>query len=126
MKICAAISALVAGSVLASAAAQAEAPDLNAAQSRGRALFHESCIYCHGDSGFATRTLERRLGEDFAKLEARRDLQGPYITFVVRRGLNSMPWYRRTELSDAELANIVAYLTRETPNAAPSQGASSR
>jgi mono/diheme cytochrome c family protein len=42
----------------------------------------------------------------------RTDLDADYIRAVVRNGINSMPWYTRTDLSDRQIAAIAAYLTR--------------
>ena len=54
--------------------------------------------------------LGRRLGPDKALLLARTDLQPVYVSTVVRRGLGSMPWFTRVEVTDAELAAITTYL----------------
>ena len=45
--------------------------------------------------------------------EDRLDLQPIYISTVVRGGLYGMPISRKTEISDADLQNIIAYLTRQ-------------
>ena len=47
-----------------------------------------------------------------ALLEERTDLAPILIRTVVRSGLFGMPITRKTEISDAELEDIVAYLTR--------------
>jgi hypothetical protein len=47
-----------------------------------------------------------------AVLEQRTDLTSAMIKTVVRGGLYGMPITRKTEVSDAELADVVAYLTR--------------
>ena len=47
-----------------------------------------------------------------AVLEERTDLVPDFIRTVVRGGLFGMPISRKTEISDAELADVVAYLTR--------------
>ena len=47
-----------------------------------------------------------------AVLEERTDLTSVQIKTVVRRGLYGMPITRKTEVSDAELDDVVAYLTR--------------
>jgi mono/diheme cytochrome c family protein len=79
---------------------------------RGHTLFAGSCAYCHSQKGFATGLLAKRLGPQNSLLEARTDLTPVLIHTVVRHGINGMPWYRRSELSDAELDDIVSYLTR--------------
>jgi (+)-pinoresinol hydroxylase len=45
-------------------------------------------------------------------LEQRTDLTPALIKTVVRHGLFGMPITRKTEVSDAELEDVVAYLTR--------------
>jgi|SRR5580658_598437 hypothetical protein len=47
-----------------------------------------------------------------AVLEERTDLTSVQIKTVVRRGLYGMPITRKTEVSDAELEDVVVYLTR--------------
>jgi mono/diheme cytochrome c family protein len=85
-------------------------------QEQGRKLFNGSCVYCHGPNVWGTFTLGRRLGADHALLEQRTDLVAPYVKTVVRAGMGSMPAFRRTELSDAEVDAIVDYLTRANPS----------
>lgn len=81
-------------------------------QEQGRKLYNGSCVYCHGPNVWGTFTLGRRLGADHALLEQRTDLVGPYVKTVIRAGLGSMPAFRRTELTDADVDAIVDYLTR--------------
>jgi mono/diheme cytochrome c family protein len=109
----------------AGAAVSADAPDVAA----GHALFDKWCYGCHaatikhapdatllGSVVAGTYTLEQRYhGSKPAALEERTDLTPTLITSVVRHGLNLMPRTRKTEISDAELAEITAYLTRARP-----------
>ena len=61
-----------------------------------------------------TQALQARFrGELPAPLAQRTDLTPDYIEAVVRDGLRSMPFFRPTEVSDDDLAALVAYLTRE-------------
>ena len=103
---------VLAMSIVATSHALAAEPGLSADQTKGRALFNESCSFCHGERGHATTLLAKRLGPDNAVLEKRTDLSIELIRHVVRHGINSMPWYRRAELSDRDLDSIAAYLTR--------------
>jgi mono/diheme cytochrome c family protein len=98
----------LAGAGVAAAAEPAPTSD----QAKGRALFNASCSYCHGERGHATTLLAKRVGAESAVLEKRTDLNPEFIRAVVRHGINSMPWYRRAELSDRDLDSIAAYLTR--------------
>jgi mono/diheme cytochrome c family protein len=92
-------------------AAEPGAP-LTSRQEQGRTLYHGTCVHCHGQNVWGTFTLGRRLGADHALLEQRTDLVGPYVKTVIRAGVGSMPAYRRTELTDADVDAIVDYLTR--------------
>jgi len=94
---------------LATMAASAAEP---ATADQGRALFAKHCVHCHGERGFATAQLEKRIGKEQAMLEKRTDLNAALIRHVVRYGIGSMPWFTRVELSDADAAAIAAYLTR--------------
>lgn len=82
----------------------------------GYVLFQRACAVCHG-SGPAkpgTRALAAKYKNSLpALLEERTDLEAPYIKQVVRQGLTVMPLFRKTELSDADLDAITAYLTRK-------------
>ena len=96
----------------------------------GHALFNTWCVGCHRATVVnhdvpgsvvnsvvaGTYTLEQRYhGSKPAALEQRTDLTPAYIRDVVRQGLNVMPRTRKAELTDAELNDIVAYLTRNNP-----------
>jgi mono/diheme cytochrome c family protein len=89
-----------------------QAEELTDAQRQGKALFDQSCTFCHGERGHATTLLRKRLGDEHALLETRTSLSVDLIRHVVRNGINSMPVYRRAELSEHELDLIAAYLTR--------------
>jgi mono/diheme cytochrome c family protein len=81
-------------------------------QAQGRALFNENCLLCHGERGHATTLLGKRLGPEKSVLDRRTNLNAELVRHVVRHGINSMPWYRRAELSDRDLESIIGYLTR--------------
>lgn len=97
---------------LASASAPAQTAPLTAKQEEGRKLFRSTCFYCHSENVWGTFAIERRRGASDAVLEKRTDLVPEFLKSVVRNGLGSMPAYRRTELTDAEVDAIIAYLTR--------------
>jgi len=60
-----------------------------------------------------TNLLQQRYkGAVPAALEQRTDLTRAAIGFYVRHGSNAMPALRKTEISDAELEALSAYLTR--------------
>jgi mono/diheme cytochrome c family protein len=85
---------------------------LTTRQAEGKKLYDATCRYCHSEKMWGTLAIERRRGASDALLEKRTDLVPAFVKSVVRNGLGSMPAYRRTELTDAEIDAIVAYLTR--------------
>jgi mono/diheme cytochrome c family protein len=85
----------------------------------GRAAFQRTCAPCHaagpGDDGRpmlpGTQNLQWKYkGEKPALLEQRIDLPGPVLRTFVRRGSWSMPGFRKSEVTDAEIEAIAAYL----------------
>lgn len=78
--------------------------------SNGKTLFTRNCGGCHLDRGFGTRALSARVPAEQAKLEDRPDLTADYVQTAVRHGIGSMPAIRRSELTEAELRSIAAYL----------------
>ena len=89
------------------------------AAKRGNLKFQRSCAPCHGpgpgDNGRAmlpgTASLQLKYKDVVsATLEGRADLPAPVLRAFVRRGSWSMPPFRKTELSDAEIEDIAAYL----------------
>jgi (+)-pinoresinol hydroxylase len=92
---------------------------------RGEAAFQARCNLCHGReskdvvSGFGgrmagTEALEARYrGAKPAMLEERTDLTAEVVRFYVRNGAGIMPFFRKTEVSDADLDAIAAYLSRK-------------
>lgn len=82
---------------------------------RGYAEYQNSCFVCHGPMPGhpGTKALAAKYGTRLsALLEERTDLSPELIRAAVRRGMNMMPPLRKTEVSDADLDAIVAYLTR--------------
>lgn len=103
---------------LANGAMAAEPP----ATDKGKAVFDLWCAACHKVLGprdmpvAGTSSLERNYkGSKPAALEQRTDLAPEYIKFVVRNGVKSMPFSRKTEISDQDLDALAAYLTRTKP-----------
>lgn len=105
------VAVIVAGAMLplASAALPAAQPDDVA---RGEQLFARNCRPCHAPGMTGYFMLARRVGKQQADLAARHGVAAPFVTTVVRQGLNSMPHIPRGSVSDAELAQIIAYLNR--------------
>jgi len=95
-------------------------PDTANAQTRsaidaGRNAYEYSCAICHGrgPGNPGTVALQAKYGgKSPALLEDRTDLTAASVRFFVRRGTSIMPFFRKTEVSEADLAAIAAYLTR--------------
>jgi mono/diheme cytochrome c family protein len=94
----------------------APTPDLVAA---GRAAFERVCAPCHargpGLDGSpmlpgAAALAARHRGAVSPYLEERSDLGAEAIRVFVRQGSGAMPMFRKTEISDAEIAAVAAYL----------------
>jgi mono/diheme cytochrome c family protein len=88
----------------------------------GKVVFNKWCVYCHAAGppassgapplpGTAALSVKYK-GKLPAVLEERSDLAPDFVRTVVRGGLFGMPISRKTEISDAELADVIAYLTR--------------
>jgi len=111
------------GALIGCVAAQAQ--DAASAE-RGKTKFEHSCAPCHaagpGDDGRAmlpgteALTLKYR-GTIPAVLEERTDLTAPTLKAFVRTGTFSMPPFRKTELTDAEIVDIAAYLAESSKRA---------
>ena len=93
-------------------------------ETHGKAVFDKWCTPCHGAvapknvmfgngalAGTSALAVKYK-GKLPAVLEQRTDLTSALIKTVVRHGLFGMPITRKTEVSDAELEDVVAYLTR--------------
>jgi mono/diheme cytochrome c family protein len=91
----------------------AESGSLSAQEQQGKQLYDRTCIYCHGPGLWATNRIAKRLDKDHALLENRTDFSAEGIRAIVRSGVGSMPPLRKTELSDADVDAIAAYLTRK-------------
>ena len=113
------------GSLAVSGTSVVKADDTSAVQ-RGNIKFQRTCAPCHGagpgSDGRAalpgTVALQLKYqGALPALLEARTDLTPDILKTYVRRGSWSMPPFRKTELTDAEIRDIAANLAT-TPKAA--------
>jgi mono/diheme cytochrome c family protein len=103
----------------------AEAPK-DATERRGQEVFEQRCAACHAavpkdmigppymPAMAGTQALQARYkGAKPAELEQRTDLTPAFVTAIVRGGLNSMPFFRPTELSSDDLTALGAYLARK-------------
>lgn len=80
-------------------------------KSEAEALFVEKCGMCHRQMGMGTVILARRMDPKVAPLEMRTDLTADFITTAARQGIGNMPRIPRGEVSNAQMMQIVTYLT---------------
>ena len=107
-------SATLAGSVVAMGAAHAQPP---ASAAHGQEVFEHWCAPCHapGARHPGTQALEVLYkGAKPAALEQRTDLIPDLTRAFVRTGVSVMPPFRKTEISDADLDALAAYLAPKT------------
>jgi mono/diheme cytochrome c family protein len=109
------VAAALACAAVACAASAAEAPD---AHSAGRTVYVRWCAPCHdpGVTHPGTHALTvKYLGIKPGVLLEWKDLPPAAVKAWVRHGISVMPQFRKTEISDAELDALAAYLSRNTP-----------
>ena len=90
----------------------------NPAVQKGDATFQYWCATCHGrgpGNPGTTALAAKYKGALPGILEDRQDLTPQGVRFAVRRGTSIMPFFRKTEISDADLDAITQYLTRRPP-----------
>lgn len=81
---------------------------------RGREVYQKWCTPCHGAGlGKPGTAAAAAHGVQPAVLEQRTNLTPKTIETAVRQGLYFMPRFRKTEISNADLAAIVAYLAQK-------------
>ncbi|HZF14758.1 MAG TPA: cytochrome c [Steroidobacteraceae bacterium] len=86
-----------------------------AAVKAGDAVFQKWCAPCHGHGPDKPGTIALQAlykGAKPAALEDRTDLTPDFLKLYVRHGVSVMPPFRKTEVSDADLAVLTAYLMR--------------
>ena len=92
----------------------------DAAIQKGEKVFDYWCATCHGPGLPGTVALQTKYKD--AKpglLSERTDLTPPVTKAFVRHGVSIMPFFRKTEISDADLDALAAYLARN--NKAPNR-----
>tara|TARA_A100001391_G_scaffold119169_4_gene81044 strand:+ start:42794 stop:43174 length:381 start_codon:yes stop_codon:yes gene_type:complete len=99
--------------------AAAEPTDIVRPDMPGRQVFAHQCAPCHGTgpgadgSPMLPGTAALTAKYDGAKpgaLELRGDLPAPVLRLFVRRGVGAMPPFRKSELTDAQIDEVAAYL----------------
>jgi mono/diheme cytochrome c family protein len=91
----------------------------------GKRVYDYWCLPCHGPGlglpGFGALPGTQQLALKYRGtsisplLEERTDLVPEFIKVIVRQGVSFMPHFRKTEISDAELDALAAYLARNNP-----------
>jgi len=90
-----------------------DAPSASAKKEQGHAVFKRWCEPCHGRATYLPATAGLAIkyqGKLPAALEDRKDLTVEAVKTFVRHGAFSMPPFRKTEVSDADLDTLAAYL----------------
>jgi mono/diheme cytochrome c family protein len=101
--------------VLVFLAAAVQAAD--GANEHGREVYRKWCAPCHApgpEHHPGTEALAAKYrGEKPGALEDRDDLTVEFTKQMVRQGVSIMPFFRKTEISDADLDALAAYLARK-------------
>lgn len=82
----------------------------------GEAVYNRWCTHCHapGRGNPGTESLQVKYGGKIpAVLLERSDLSPQAVAQFVRTGVLSMPPFRKTEVTDAELAAVAAYVAQK-------------
>lgn len=86
---------------------------LSTTPARGEQVFAYWCAPCHsaGPGMPGTQALQAKYGGKLpALLLQRSDLTPTLVTYTVRHGVSVMPYFRKTEISDADLEALGAYI----------------
>jgi len=80
----------------------------------GKQVFDAKCRACHGTGHTFAGTVAlaaKYQGRLPGELEERTDLTPALVTYFVRNGVSIMPFFRKTDISDAELGALGEYLS---------------
>lgn len=90
-------------SVLVSSAAYAQ---------DGEAIYKANCSHCHdpGMDNPGTQQLTKTRGEENGVLLDRENLVDAYVKTIVRNGLNGMPTFKPTQITEGELDALAEFL----------------
>jgi len=107
----------------------AQPPVGNSPLDHGKQVYDYWCLPCHGEGlglpGFAELPGTQQLRIKYRDagisplLTERTDLVPEFVKVIVRQGVSFMPQFRKTEISDADLDALVAYLARNNPSTTP-------
>jgi (+)-pinoresinol hydroxylase len=105
---------LLIGFTLPTVAAQpAVARPAEAATVSGESVYKRWCVHCHaaGRGNPGTESLKVKYKDAVpAVLLDRTDLTAQFVSISVRQGVLSMPPFRKTEITDAELTALAAWM----------------
>lgn len=112
---CIVVTVAIAGSLVLKPASgqQAEPSEHEVMLAQGKAVFEHWCEPCHGAGPGKPGTAALQAlyqGRKPALLEERTDLAPQITKTYVRTGVTVMPFFRKTEISDADLDALAAYL----------------
>jgi len=105
---------IAAGALLACAGYAAANGATAPRHAEGKAVYDKWCTPCHGEAPRLAGTLalqNKYEGKIPAALELRTDLTPETVSYFVRNGVAWMAPFRKTEVTDAQLAAIGAYLS---------------
>jgi (+)-pinoresinol hydroxylase len=100
------IAAVLALGALPGSAVAADGPS-------GERVYQRWCVHCHsaGRGNPGTQSLQTKYKNAVpAVLIERTDLQPAFVALSVRAGVMSMPPFRKTEITDAELAALSKWI----------------
>jgi len=103
---------IAAGCVMATIAGNSSGQNGDS-RAQGRAVFEQWCAPCHapGPGHPGTQALDALYrGQKPGALESRTDLVPELTQTIVRAGVSVMPPFRKTEITDSDLAALAAYL----------------
>jgi mono/diheme cytochrome c family protein len=100
----------------------AASPESKAPVASGQAVYEHWCAPCHapGPGHPGTQSLQLKYGGKLpAVLLERSDLPAQTVAMFVRQGVLLMAPFRKTEITDTELAALSAYVARNFKPVAP-------
>lgn len=79
----------------------------------GQEVYAHWCADCHDAGPGHPGTLRLDARGDGNPVLLKRHLDGETVKYVVRNGIQMMPPFRQTEISDEELERLIQYMAKE-------------